>query len=213
VRRIGIILAGWFCLAAFTASAAHTQVRLVLSASTARPGDTVLNATSDYFLLSTFAARKANGALSLLVINKDSTANLATQITLTNFFPWSTATVRSYGIAQDETTRTNGPAAAQDIATNSLAGAGTNFTTAFPPYSLTLFTFAPAAPKVQTIAATGGKFIFQLQGQTGVPYQIQTSTNLVAWTSSAIVTLSGTTWNVTNNLSSGAKFWRAVWLP
>jgi len=42
VRRIGIILAGWFCLAAFTASAAHTQVRLVLSASTARPGDTVL---------------------------------------------------------------------------------------------------------------------------------------------------------------------------
>ena len=142
-----------------------------------------------------------------------STANLAAQITLTNFFPWATATVRSYGIAQDEATRTNGPAAAQDIATNSLAGAGTNFTTAFPPYSLTLFTFAPAAPKVQTIAATGGKFIFQLQGQTGVPYQIQTSTNLVAWTSNATVTLSGTTWNVTNNLSSGAKFWRAVWLP
>ncbi|HAO78967.1 MAG TPA: alpha-L-arabinofuranosidase [Verrucomicrobia subdivision 3 bacterium] len=179
----------------------------------ARPGDTVLNATSDYFLLSTFAARKANGALSLLVINKDSTANLNAQITLTNFFPWSTATVRSYGIAQDEATRTNGPAAAQDIATNSLAGAGTNFTTAFPPYSLTLFTFAPAAPKVQTIAATGGKFIFQLQGQTGVPYQIQTSTNLIAWTSNATVTLSGTTWNVTNNISSGAKFWRAVWLP
>ena len=86
----------------------------------ARPGDTVLNATSDYFLLSTYAARKANGALALLVINKDSTANLAAQITLTNFFPWSTATVRSYGIAQDEATRTNGPAAAQDIATNSL---------------------------------------------------------------------------------------------
>jgi thiol:disulfide interchange protein DsbD len=42
VRHIGIILAGWFCLAAFTASAAHTQVRLILSASTARPGDTVL---------------------------------------------------------------------------------------------------------------------------------------------------------------------------
>jgi thiol:disulfide interchange protein DsbD len=42
VRRIGIILAGWFCLVAFTASAAHTQARLILSASTARPGDTVL---------------------------------------------------------------------------------------------------------------------------------------------------------------------------
>ena len=42
MRRIGIILAGWFCLAALTAGAAHTQVRLILSASTARPGDTVL---------------------------------------------------------------------------------------------------------------------------------------------------------------------------
>ncbi len=42
MRRIGIILTGWFCLAAFTAGAAHTQARLILSASTARPGDTVL---------------------------------------------------------------------------------------------------------------------------------------------------------------------------
>jgi thiol:disulfide interchange protein DsbD len=42
VRRIGIILAGWVCLAAFTASAAHTQVRLILATDTARPGDTVL---------------------------------------------------------------------------------------------------------------------------------------------------------------------------
>ena len=41
MRRFGIILTGWFCLAAFTASAAHTQVRLILSASTARPGDTI----------------------------------------------------------------------------------------------------------------------------------------------------------------------------
>lgn len=180
----------------------------------ARPGDTVLNSTSDYFLLSSYAARKADGALALVVINKDSTANLAAQITLTNFFPWSSATVRSFGIAQDEATRTNSIIpGAQDIATNFFASASTNFTTTFPPYSLTLFTFAPAAPKVQTIAATGGQFIFQLQGQTGVPYQIQISTNLVSWNSNATVTLSGATWNVTNNISAGVKFWRAVWLP
>ena len=42
MRRIGTILAGLFCLAAITASAAHTQVGLILSADTARPGDTVL---------------------------------------------------------------------------------------------------------------------------------------------------------------------------
>jgi thiol:disulfide interchange protein DsbD len=42
VRRIGTILAAWICLAAIAAHAAHTQARLILSADTARPGDTVL---------------------------------------------------------------------------------------------------------------------------------------------------------------------------
>ena len=41
VRRIGTILVGLLCLAALTASAAHTQVRLILSADTAQPGDTI----------------------------------------------------------------------------------------------------------------------------------------------------------------------------
>jgi thiol:disulfide interchange protein DsbD len=42
VRRIGTILAGWICLAAIAAHAAHTQVRLILAADTAKPGDIVL---------------------------------------------------------------------------------------------------------------------------------------------------------------------------
>jgi alpha-N-arabinofuranosidase len=178
-----------------------------------RPGDTVLNAASDYFLISSYAARKADGALDLLLINKNETAPLATQIILTNFFPWSTATVRSYGMAEDEATRTNGPAAAQDIATNYFTAASTNFMTNLPPYSLTLFTFAPAAPRMQTIAATAGNVILQLQGQAGVPYQIQTSTNLISWTSNTTATLTATQWSSTNTVSSGAKYWRAVWLP
>jgi thiol:disulfide interchange protein len=41
VRRIGIILTSWFCLVALTANAAHTQVQLLLSADTVRPGDTI----------------------------------------------------------------------------------------------------------------------------------------------------------------------------
>ena len=36
VRRIGTILAGWICLTAIAAHAAHTQVRLILSADTAK---------------------------------------------------------------------------------------------------------------------------------------------------------------------------------
>ena len=179
----------------------------------ARPGDTVLNATSDYFLLSSYAARKADGALAVLMINKDDATTLATQISLTNFFPWSTASLRVYGINQDEATRTNGPAAAQDIATNSLTGVTTNFTTTVPPYSLALLTFSPAAPSVRALPAPAGKFILQVQGQNGVPYQIQTSTNLVAWSSNTTVTLAGVTVNLTNAVSTGARYWRAVWLP
>ncbi len=41
VRRLGTILAGWICLAAIAAQAAHTQVRLILAADTAKAGDTV----------------------------------------------------------------------------------------------------------------------------------------------------------------------------
>ncbi|MEJ0089074.1 MAG: protein-disulfide reductase DsbD domain-containing protein [Limisphaerales bacterium] len=41
VRRIGILCAICFCLAALTARAAHTQVQLLLSANPARPGDTI----------------------------------------------------------------------------------------------------------------------------------------------------------------------------
>ena len=41
MRRNGIILAGLFCLAAFAAHAAHTQVQLILSADPAQPGDTI----------------------------------------------------------------------------------------------------------------------------------------------------------------------------
>ncbi|HTA94612.1 MAG TPA: protein-disulfide reductase DsbD domain-containing protein, partial [Verrucomicrobiae bacterium] len=39
MRRIGILIC--ICLAALTASAAHTHVRLLLSADTAKPGDTI----------------------------------------------------------------------------------------------------------------------------------------------------------------------------
>jgi thiol:disulfide interchange protein len=42
VRTIGTILGGLFCLAAITASAAHTQARLILSADAAKPGDTIM---------------------------------------------------------------------------------------------------------------------------------------------------------------------------
>jgi len=184
----------------------------------AQPGDTVLNAASDYLLLSAYAARRTNGALSLLVLNKDTTTNFNAQVSMTGFVPDPTATVLSYGIPQDEAARTNAPAAAQDIATNAFASAGTSFSYSFPPLSLTMFTLAPAAPSLVILpppSQAGGQFVFQLQGQPGVRYYVQNSTNLSVWTTVSTNRLTSNALSVTNPVPAGAaiSFWRALWQP
>ena len=180
-----------------------------------RPGDTVLNATSDYLLLSAYAARKADGALALLVINKDATANFNAQISLSDFAPSSTAMSRSYGIAQDDAVRTNNLApGAQDIATN-VVPVGAVFTNSFPPYSLTLYTFAPAPAQLSALLPQPGQFVLQLQGYPGTPYVVESSSDLSTWTPVSTNLLAGNILNLTNAISPGTsqQFWRAVWQP
>lgn len=182
----------------------------------ARPGDKILNATTDYSWLSAYGARRVNGVITLLVLNKFNVTNLTAQFRLNGFTPSAAATIRSFGIPNDEAARTNGPAAAKDISTSSLANAGTNFTHNFPPYSMTLLTLAPAAPRLVVVApASADQFVFQLQGPPEVPYVLQSSSNPSHWVSVSTNTLSGSTVNVTNALSPAtqAKFWRAVWQP
>jgi hypothetical protein len=180
-----------------------------------RPGDTVLGATSDYLLLSAYAARKANGALALLVINKDLTTSFNARISLANFAPSPTADVRSYGIQQDEATRTNNPTpGTKDIATNS-ASVAVLFTNSFPPGTLTLFTFAPGPAQLSALLPQPGQFVLQLQGQPGTPYVIENSPDLFTWTPVSTNTLAGNVINITNAISSdlAQQFWRAVWQP
>lgn len=181
----------------------------------ARPGDSILFTTSDYSLLSSYAARRTNGELSVLVINKNPSVNLNGQIALTNFIPWTNVTMRSYGMAQDEATRTNASASAQDISITNLLLAGTNFSYFLPPYSLTLFTFVPAPARLLPLASPDNELVFQLQGQAPSRYAIQSSPNLTGWTSVATNALVSDTLNITNVIAAGSseKFWRAVWLP
>jgi len=182
----------------------------------ARPGDTVLSASSDYLLLAPYAARRASGAVTLLVINKDATASFAAQITLAGYTAISDATVRSYGIPQDEAARTG--IGSPDIALTTFAGAGALFSYPFPPYSATLFTLAPAAPRLLAAVQPPpppGQFVFRLQGQPGVRYVVQTSTNLAAWSPAGTNVLTGSVLNVTNPIPAGVgrRFWRALWQP
>jgi len=180
-------------------------------------GDTVLTATNDYSLLSVYAARRLNGALTVLAINKDPANTYTGQVVTASYVPGSNATVYFYGIPQDEAARTNGAAAAQDVATTVFSGAGTNFNYVFPPYSATLLALSPAPATLLALPTppVSNQFVFQLQGNVGVPYVIQSSTNLTTWTSVSTNTLAVGAMNLTNSLSPSLpqQFWRALWRP
>jgi len=184
----------------------------------AKPADTILPASSDYLLLQSYAARRASGALNLLVANRDSVTNFNAQVTVAGFIPDSVALVRSYGISQDEAARTNAAPASQDLATNTLANVSTSFNYSFPPLSLTLFTLPPAAPSVALLSAVtqpDGLPLLQLQGQANVRYVLQSSPDLIHWSNFSTNTLSTSTLNLGNPLTPGvnAQFYRALWQP
>jgi hypothetical protein len=183
--------------------------------SFARAGDSVLNGTSDSLLLSAYAVRRTNGALTMLVINKNMTTNLTGQIALTNFVPSSTATIQSYGIPQDQAAQNNGPAASQDIATNS-SSASSNFSYVFPPLSLTLFTFSPGPSTLSVLQVQPSQVQLQLQGQPGT-YVVQSATSLTSntWNPVSTNVLSGSSATINVPVAPGAsvQFYRAAWQP
>jgi alpha-L-arabinofuranosidase len=181
----------------------------------AQPGDTVLDPSSDYAtLLPVYSTRKSDGSLAVLVINKDESLVFNAQISLANFIPGTNALVRSFGITQDEATRTNSTVpGAQDVGTNYITVTGTNFTTQFLPYSVTLVTIPPASPGLTIQALANNQTVLQVKGQPSVPYLLESSTNLTDWLPVLTNTLSGTTWNVTNPMTAQQLFWRAAWQP
>jgi hypothetical protein len=179
-----------------------------------RPGDSVLASGSSYQLLSAYGARKADGSLAVLVINKDSTTNFNGQINLANYSPWTNATIHTYGIAEDNATKNNLSATLQDIAVTNAYVSGNPFTYSFPPYSMTVFTIPPAGPSLQVLSASPGAVVMQLQGQTGAPYVIQTSPDMVSWSPVSTNLLAASPMSVTNPVSAGsAQYWRAFWQP
>ncbi|MEO6992138.1 MAG: FG-GAP-like repeat-containing protein [Lacunisphaera sp.] len=102
----------------------------------ARGGDTVVSATSTNPLLSIFAAKRADGSLSLLVINKDPTNVQNASIALSGYTPGSFAAVYSYGKPEDAA------GGAQDITTTSMAISGPTFSASFASYSATVLSVA-----------------------------------------------------------------------
>jgi len=179
-----------------------------------RGGDTVLAASSSYGFLPAYAVRRTNGALTLLVINKDSVSNFTAQIALTGFKPNAAASIYSYGMPQDNAAKTG--VGSCDILQTNFSAATTNFNYTFAPYSLTVFAFGPTAPSLSLPPQSGSNaFALQLSGQSGAPYVLQTSSNLFTWTSVSTNFLATASVNITNTLAAGARdqYWRAVWEP
>jgi hypothetical protein len=116
----------------------------------ARGGDVVVKATSDNPLLAVYAARRVDGTLSLLVINKSPTATATGSVALNGFVPAGAASVYSYGIPEDDAAKTG--TGSPDVALSSLDGVSATFQTSFAPYSAAVIelvpssTLAPARP-------------------------------------------------------------------
>jgi len=180
-------------------------------------GDQVLAASSDYPLLSAYAARGKSGELRLLVLHKDPSTNFTAEISLAGYLPSPAGQTLCYGILQDDAARTNATASAQDVSTNVVAGLGTNFTYTFAPLSLTLISFPPAAPSLTLLPPVPptSQVTLELRGQPGVRYVIQSSSDLLAgpWSSISTNTLASTTLDLAYPSGQATRYWRAVWQP
>jgi hypothetical protein len=123
----------------------------------AKGGDTVVSASSDYELLTTYAVKRTNGTLTLLVINKSCVSNLTANFNLSGYVPATNATVYSYGIPQDEAARTG--VGSMDIAQTSLTGIQNSFSATFAPFSASVLVLNPsgaAPPEMNALYAFEG---------------------------------------------------------
>ncbi|HEV2454738.1 MAG TPA: hypothetical protein VGY98_10770, partial [Verrucomicrobiae bacterium] len=132
------------------------------------------------------------------------------------YVPSSGATVYSYGIPQDQAAASG--VGSLDIAQASISGVSPNFNYTFPPYSANVVVLLPTAPFLIPSAASqpgSGQFIFQVNGQPGVPYVIQSCTNLNSpnWIAISTNTTASGLIYFTNSVSSASRFYRAAWQP
>lgn len=169
-------------------------------------GDTsvaCLNSTNTDLVSAFAAARTNDGALTVLVINKQLLASATISLALTNFSPASPVEVWQLTAANSITRLAD------------LVLVGAQFTNTVPPQSITLFVVpAGAAPQLQPGALAGNTFTFWLNGQTGQRYAVQRSTNLTTWQTlqtNLLNTPSLQLFFAATNLQKA--FYRAQWTP
>jgi hypothetical protein len=145
------------------------------------------------------ALRQADGALTVMVINKIASPS-PISISLRNTEP-------------------RGPASAWRLAANNqivkladIGLSGAVLTNTLPPQSITLFAIPQESGTIQlkNPLRTGNDLWFDLTGRTGATYRIESTSDLKAWTEVRSVTLGVPTEAISIPLTNGeARFYRA----
>jgi hypothetical protein len=158
--------------------------------------------------LSVFGATRAgDGALTLMVINKQSTSGADLTMTLTNFSNTGTSQVWHL-TSSNQISR---------LADANLAGNTLKETV--PPQSITLFVVSAAAagsaPSLQVDAEPNGTaFDLTINGQAGATYVLQSTTNFLSWSSVQTNTMASNSWHgVLSALPAQRVFYRVKQAP
>lgn len=167
-------------------------------------GDTSVNATvPNPDNMSAFAAiRSSDRALTIMVINKQPTASAGLTVAVTNSSLCGVAQVWQLTSANTITRLSD------------LSFVGSTLTNTVPAQSITLFVL-PAAPRLRPGAMSRtNTFDFWLDGQAGLRYIIQSSTNFATWMPVQTNTLSSNSWHVVVPASNTPlSFYRGQWAP
>jgi hypothetical protein len=142
----------------------------------AQGGDTIIKAASDQLLLSVYAAKRQNGSVTLLVINKDPNNDWTGNIAISGYTPTSTAQVYSYGEPQDNAAQTNPGGPGTDVASTTMSVPGPTFSATFPKYSATVIALAAPQPSIaqgpsSESVNTGSTAVLTATGLNATSYQ------------------------------------------
>jgi hypothetical protein len=170
-------------------------------------GDTSISDTvsTNVDYVSSFAAvRSSDGAMTVMLINKQLTASATVTLNLANFVPAGTAQVW-------QLTSANTISRLSDINFS-----GNTVSNAVPPQSITLYVLPagvvppPTQPVLSSSApAPGNTFAFILNGQAGTNYIIQYSADLINWAPISTNTLIGSSSNLVFPVPDTVRFYRA----
>jgi len=151
-----------------------------------------------------FAARRTlDGALTVMVINKQLTAAAPVNVSLANYFPAGNAQVWQL-TAANVLTQLPG-----------LTFTGGTFSQTVPAQSITLFVLPTGTPpNLQAVGLTvTNTFALRLHGRDGQRYTIWSSSNLVNWLPEQTNLLAGNSLVCVLPAPTATRYFRARWLP